>query len=173
MEHNAAVHIVQVVGYKNSGKTTLSEILIKELTFLGYKVGTIKHHGHGGKPNQVRNTDSYIHKEAGAVISAVQGENDWLISYTAGDDFTLETMIMFYEQAGMDMILIEGFKQADYRKIALVKDETELGIVDQLTNVQAVGGFTKPKLETNHLTFSIPSFQEAKHDIIKLILSGE
>lgn len=46
-----AMMILQVVGHQNSGKTTLIEKCIKELTNHGIKVGTFKHHGHGGKPD--------------------------------------------------------------------------------------------------------------------------
>lgn len=42
--------ILQIVGYQNSGKTTLMEKLIQALTYEGMKVATIKHHGHGGYP---------------------------------------------------------------------------------------------------------------------------
>lgn len=173
MIQKAPLHIIQIVGYKNSGKTTLCAKLISELTSLGYKVGTIKHHGHGGEPDQVRNTDSYIHKESGAIISAAQGENDWLISLTAQNDFNIEDMIRFYKQFGMDIILIEGFKYLDYPKIVLLKDEADYSILDKLSNIRAIGGYVKPNMETNHFIFSIESFHSNKQEIIKLLLSGE
>ena len=39
--------ILSIVSKKNSGKTTLIEKLIPELTGRGYRVGTIKHDVHG------------------------------------------------------------------------------------------------------------------------------
>ena len=43
--------IVCFVGRSNSGKTTLIERLIPELTQAGYQVATIKHAGHGFEPD--------------------------------------------------------------------------------------------------------------------------
>lgn len=43
-----ASSILQIVGYQNSGKTTLVEKMVHALTEREMKVATIKHHGHGG-----------------------------------------------------------------------------------------------------------------------------
>lgn len=40
--------ILQVVGYQNSGKTTLIEKLCQLAECEGLKLGCFKHHGHGG-----------------------------------------------------------------------------------------------------------------------------
>jgi molybdopterin-guanine dinucleotide biosynthesis protein B len=45
---NQETPILQVVGYQNSGKTTLITKLIKMLKEMSYRVGTLKHHGHDG-----------------------------------------------------------------------------------------------------------------------------
>lgn len=65
--------ILQIVGYQNSGKTTLMEQLIKQATMEGLRVGTIKHHGHGGVPTIETSKDSSRHEQAGAVVTAVEG----------------------------------------------------------------------------------------------------
>ena len=41
------IPIVSIVGKSDSGKTTLIEKLIPELTRRGYRVATVKHHAHG------------------------------------------------------------------------------------------------------------------------------
>lgn len=41
--------IIQVVGFKDVGKTTLMEKLVAYVKRLGYAVVTIKHHGHTGE----------------------------------------------------------------------------------------------------------------------------
>ena len=43
-----APSILQIVGYQNSGKTTLVEKIVHALAESEMKVATIKHHGHGG-----------------------------------------------------------------------------------------------------------------------------
>ncbi|QQK74745.1 molybdopterin-guanine dinucleotide biosynthesis protein MobB [Salicibibacter cibarius] len=40
--------VLQVVGYKNSGKTTLMEELVKAFSAREMHVAALKHHGHGG-----------------------------------------------------------------------------------------------------------------------------
>ena len=61
--------IFQMVGYHNSGKTTFMNKLLSCLKAEGIKTVTIKHHGHGGKPAVVEETDSALHISAGAVAS--------------------------------------------------------------------------------------------------------
>lgn len=39
--------VYQIVGFQNSGKTTLMESIINYWSKHDLKVGTIKHHGHG------------------------------------------------------------------------------------------------------------------------------
>lgn len=39
---------VQIIGYKNRGKTTLVEHLVAFFSKYHYQVAAIKHHGHGG-----------------------------------------------------------------------------------------------------------------------------
>lgn len=39
-------HIIQIVGYKNTGKTTLTAALIGHFSSMGLKVAAIKHDGH-------------------------------------------------------------------------------------------------------------------------------
>lgn len=43
-----AVPAIAFIGYQNSGKTTLVEKVIAELTRRGLRVGSLKHHGHHG-----------------------------------------------------------------------------------------------------------------------------
>lgn len=45
--------ILQVVGYQNSGKTTLIEKLCQLAECEGLKLGCFKHHGHGGTPDRL------------------------------------------------------------------------------------------------------------------------
>ena len=70
--------ILQVVGYKNSGKTTLMQHIVKQAKTLGLAVATVKHHGHQGEDIalQEANVDHMKHFNAGADQSIVQG-NDY------------------------------------------------------------------------------------------------
>ena len=62
--------IIQVVGYKNSGKTTLVSELVRTLTSEGYRVGTLKHDAHDFEPD-IPGKDTWQHRKAGAQVTAI------------------------------------------------------------------------------------------------------
>ena len=59
------------VGRQNSGKTTLLEKIIAELTRQGLAVGTLKHHGHPDFEIDIPGKDSYRHRAAGSKATAI------------------------------------------------------------------------------------------------------
>lgn len=130
--------ICQVVGYKNSGKTTLMNQLIADFTKRKKRVGAIKHHGHGGEPDRVLNTDSDLHMQAGACLSSVQGES--VVQMTLQDEnFSLRDIIALYSMLSIEHIFIEGYKDEFYPKIVLIRDEKDLDLLDSLAGIIAVG----------------------------------
>jgi molybdopterin-guanine dinucleotide biosynthesis adapter protein len=131
-----AMIILQVIGYQNSGKTTLIEKCVKELTKQGYKVGTLKHHGHGGKPALPKEKDSTRHWKAGAAVSAVEGDGTLLLTAAAKNGWNLSELIELYHHFSIDILLIEGFKLSPYPKIVCLRDESDVHLL-QLPNVVA------------------------------------
>lgn len=129
--------IYQVVGYKNTGKTTLMEKLIQYFSDLGVNVGTLKHHGHGGPLKTVEGTDSFRHSQSGSHISAVQGENELQLS--TNFQMELAELIEMYTFFNIELLLIEGYKYADYPKIVLLRNEEDIHLLDELTNIKAIG----------------------------------
>ncbi|MDQ0162991.1 molybdopterin-guanine dinucleotide biosynthesis protein B [Bacillus alveayuensis] len=130
-----AMIILQVVGYQNSGKTTLIEKLVREFTNRGVKVGTLKHHGHGGKP-ELPKKDSTRHWEAGALVSAVEGDGTLFLTAATHNSCNLSKLIELYRHFEIDLLLIEGFKNSPYPKIVCIRDECDLHLL-QLQNVVA------------------------------------
>src|SRR5690554_7217170 len=59
------MNVIGIVGWKNSGKTTLASAVIRELSGRGLAVSSIKHAHHLVDVDQP-GTDSYKHREAGA-----------------------------------------------------------------------------------------------------------
>jgi len=131
--------VFQIVGYKNSGKTTLMKILIKELSSLHYRVGTIKHHGHGTKPPEIMefNKDHVEHFQNGAFVSMVEGNQVGQLLLQS-DQITLETIIEFYSVFSLDIILVEGYKKEAYPKIVLIRSEDDLHLLKSITNILCV-----------------------------------
>ena len=95
--------IISVVGYSNSGKTTLIEYLICALKNKGYRVGTIKKIHCQGYEIDKKGKDTYRHKVAGADIVTGYSPNSTDIMFQSQID--LRTVIKIYD---VDYLLLEG-----------------------------------------------------------------
>ncbi|WP_077617277.1 molybdopterin-guanine dinucleotide biosynthesis protein B [Bacillus sinesaloumensis] len=145
--------LLQIVGYQNSGKTTLVEKIVKKGTAQGIKIATIKHHGHQNSLESQRiEKDSARHFKAGALATIVEGGGSLqLEAKTSG--WSLEKLIQLYAFFENDMIIIEGFKSADYPKIVLIRHERDLELLNLLTNIRAVISWIP--IQTNFPLFQI------------------
>ncbi len=110
------VPVYSVVGRSNSGKTTLLERLLRELTGRSRRVGTIKHHRHGPVVVDVPGKDSWRHKAAGAeTVVLASTDMSFAIWDSAGD--TPLDLLAFRYFPSVDLILTEGFKTGPMPKI--------------------------------------------------------
>lgn len=149
--------ICQIVGHKNTGKTTVMSQLIRHLTKYGWKVGTLKHHGHGGDPAVMQNTDTYQHFASGASLSAVQGETSTEILLP---NIPVAEMMELYQLVHIDILLVEGFKQAVFPKIVLVKNEEDVSLLHRLSTIIAVGTWNKGIVaDVDYPVFSVPKIE--------------
>lgn len=166
--------VFQVVGFQNSGKTTLVASLVRKLTDEGYKVGTIKHHGHGGAPAENDQTkDTGKHRDAGAVVTAVEGEG--VLQVTAQQEkWNIEEIINMYRFLKVDMIIVEGYKKESYPKVVLLRNESDEILLEQVDNINAAISWYRPK--GSNLS-AIPFFhikeQEAYVSQLTAIIKGE
>lgn len=130
--------ILQIVGFKNSGKTTLMNRFIESAQEAGQTVSAIKHHGHGGPPELPdRERDSMKFLGSGAASSLVFG-NGVVQMHMQGQKKELSNFIKLSLLADPDCILIEGFKQASYPKIVLVRSQEEWRQLKGLDNIRLV-----------------------------------
>ena len=102
------IPIVSIVGKSNSGKTTLIEKLIAELTRRGFRVATIKHNRHGFEIDH-EGKDSWRHKRAGAVATVVASPGRIALIEDAPKDYDLAEIRDRYIRDA-DIILAEGYK---------------------------------------------------------------
>lgn len=109
--------IIAVCGVKNSGKTTLLERLVAELTKRGFQTAVIKHDGHDFACDS-SGTDSYRMTEAGAYASAVFSDNRIFV-HKIGTKERAEELIGLFPEA--DIIFLEGMKESCYPKIELIR----------------------------------------------------
>jgi len=143
-----------VAGFKNSGKTTLTSAIVKELTARGYKVSTIKHAHHGFDLDQ-KGRDSFVHRQAGAHEVAIVSGSRWAILHElrGQDEPGFEEMLA--RLSPCDIVIVEGFKREAYPKIevrrldldhpALARDDPNIVAIacDGPLDEQAVPVFTR------------------------------
>lgn len=109
------IPIVSIVGTSDSGKTTLLEKLIPELTKRGYKVATVKHDVHGFEVDR-EGKDSWRHKKAGARTTIISSPEKIAVVSDTDRDLSLEEIrARFIHEA--DVIISEGYKREIYPKV--------------------------------------------------------
>jgi molybdopterin-guanine dinucleotide biosynthesis protein B len=133
------IPIVSIVGKSDSGKTTLIEKVVPELTRRGYRVGTIKHDVHGFEVDR-EGKDSWRHRKAGAHAVIISSPDHIALIRTVEGDLDLaELRDRFIE--GVDIIISEGFKKDCQPKIEVFRKETHRELLcsekDQLVAVVA------------------------------------
>jgi molybdopterin-guanine dinucleotide biosynthesis protein B len=119
-----SIPVVCIIGRSGSGKTTLMEKLIPELKRRGYRVGTVKHHSHAGFDIDKPGKDSWRHAQAGS-DHVVVAAPDKIASYRSVEkELTLDEIVC--EIKDVDIVLVEGYKQAGKPSIEIIRGE--LGI---------------------------------------------
>ena len=116
-----------ICGVKNSGKTTLTEGIIRTLTARGLRTAVIKHDGHEFECD-IAGTDSSRFVEAGAFGAAVFSRGQIFVRKTGKYPDTQDTsgtMRLLRELTGAfpeaDVILAEGLKGLPFPKIEVVR----------------------------------------------------
>jgi molybdopterin-guanine dinucleotide biosynthesis protein B len=142
-----------VVGWKNSGKTTLVSRLIEELTRRGVKVAAVKHAHHGFDVDQP-GRDSYKVREAGAREVAVISGKRVAIMHELREEAEPALEDVLPRLAGSDLILIEGFKQHNHPKI----EARRLESVQQTPMVGAFPGIVAIASDHEVETGGLPVF---------------
>ncbi|MCW5695127.1 MAG: molybdopterin-guanine dinucleotide biosynthesis protein B [Bauldia sp.] len=109
-----------VVGWKNSGKTTLITRLIPALGARGISVSTIKHVHHAidlDEPGK----DTFRHREAGAVDVVMYSEARWALLHERRSELdpAAELAELVRRMSPVDLILVEGFKKVAMRRIEI------------------------------------------------------
>jgi len=116
--------IVCFVGRSNSGKTTLIEKLIPELTQEGYRIATIKHAGHGFDLD-TEGKDSWRHKRAGASQVVVLSKGSLAMFTDVPEELPVEEVRDRFVNDGIDLIIAEGWKSEGFPKVIVVREELQ------------------------------------------------
>lgn len=112
--------VVGFAGYSGSGKTTLATAVVRALAEAGIRVAAVKHAHHSfdiDRPGK----DSYELRRAGAVQTLIGSRQRWAL-VTETDlrrEPTLDELVDRLDWGSVDIVLVEGFKHAEVRKIAV------------------------------------------------------
>ncbi|SNB58211.1 molybdopterin guanine dinucleotide biosynthesis accessory protein MobB [Marinobacter sp. es.042] len=116
------MNVIGIVGWKNSGKTTLASALIRELSSRGLTVNSIKHAHHMVDVDQP-GTDSYKHRDAGAREVILAGGQRFAIMHElrGAAEPTLDELLA--RLSPCDWVVVEGFKTHTHAKIEVHRRE--------------------------------------------------
>jgi len=114
-----SIPIVAFVGRSGSGKTTLLVQVIAELTRRGYRVGTIKHHRHSTFEVDQPGKDSWRHAQAGSRHAVIAAPAKMASVRFLDRELSLKEVAASISD--VDLILVEGYKQAEVPAIEVIR----------------------------------------------------
>ena len=124
------MRIISIVGLKNTGKTSLTSKIIKELTNRDFKVASIKHSHHQMEMDH-EGTDTYKQMQSGSDFVVGIGGRTY---FNINERLDLERILFLIKLIEHpDFVVIEGFKAYPYAKIASceeVEDEYTINVVN-------------------------------------------
>jgi molybdopterin-guanine dinucleotide biosynthesis adapter protein len=114
--------IYGVIGWKNSGKTSLMERLVTDITGRGFSVSTVKHVHHAVDLDQP-GKDTFRHRAAGAreVVLASADRLAILVEHRGPEP---ELPAVLSRLAPVDLVLVEGYKRDAHPKVEVWRAET-------------------------------------------------
>lgn len=114
-----------VIGWKNTGKTTLTERLVSTFTHRGYRVSTIKH-THHDVDIDTPGTDSYRHRVAGAHEVLLASGPRWALMHESIRESSEEPSVevLLARLAPVDLVLVEGYKHSQHPRLEVYRAGT-------------------------------------------------
>ena len=160
-------HVLGITGWKNSGKTTVTERLVTEMVRRGWRVSTVKHAHHDFDIDK-EGTDSFRHRKAGATEVAIVSDRRWALMHELRGEQEPALDAVLARLAPADLVLVEGYKREAHRKIEVrrleARDRTPLSPDDPaivaIAADHAVEGSALPVFDLDDIA-SIADFVEA------------
>ena len=108
--------IFGIVGWKNSGKTTLITALLREFAARGLQVSTIKHAHHAFDLDHP-GKDSFLHRAAGAQEVMIASDGRWALLHELRGTEAPALAELIGHLSPVDLVLVEGFKNEAHAKL--------------------------------------------------------
>ena len=130
---------LHIVGFKNSGKTTLIARWVRLLKEQGLTVAVLKHHGHASPLDLPKSdTDTMQFFASGADVSVVAGGGAVQLHMNEEPEFMRMKNIATIGKP--NILLIEGYKEEQGDKIVLLRNEEDWKRLRDLQGIQLVVG---------------------------------
>ncbi len=144
-----------IIGWKNSGKTSLMERLVACITAQGYSVSTVKHVHHDVDLDQP-GKDTFRHRAAGARDVVLASAHRFAILHEhRGPEPALADILA--RMAPVDLILVEGYKRDTHPKIEVFRAEAGHDLIQPtdphtiaVATDAALGPLSVPVLDLNN-----------------------
>jgi len=155
--------IIGIVGWKNSGKTYFASKIINKLKTKNYRVASIKHAHHEFDIDH-KNTDSYIHREAGSSQVIVSSSKRWVKITELNNSKELNLYDLINQLSEIDIVIVEGFKNENHPKIEIIKTGNNNYLFNKISNVKAI-------ISEEKINSDLKQFRDNEIDnIVKFIL---
>ena len=111
-----------IIGWKNSGKTSLMERLVAAITARGFSVSTVKHVHHAVDLDQP-GKDTFRHRAAGAreVVLASADRFALMVEHRGPEP---ELAAILSRLTPVDLVLVEGYKRDTHPKVEVWRAAT-------------------------------------------------
>ena len=114
--------VIGITGWKNSGKTTLTEKLVAHFTALGLKIATVKHAHHEFDIDHA-GTDSFRHRKAGASEVAIVSSRRWAVMHELEGEKEPPLQAVLEKLSPCDLVIVEGYKREGHAKIEVRRSQ--------------------------------------------------
>ena len=118
--------------------------LIKELKFRGYSIATIKHDVHGFDIDK-KGKDTYKHREAGSETVVISSKNRFAMIKELEEETELNDIIKMVKDK--DIILIEGYKKSNLRKIEVYREGVSERVITPKSKLIAIASDTNLNID--------------------------
>ena len=141
--------IIGFAAFSGTGKTTLLEKLLPLLRQSGLNIGLIKASHHDVDPDKP-GKDSYRLRHAGArqLVLSTPKRSICYTEYPEPQEQNLEEQLQLLNLGSLDLVIVEGFRDADIPKIELHrKDYPKPFLFEQDSNIIAIAWDGNPGIE--------------------------
>ncbi|MCL2819027.1 MAG: molybdopterin-guanine dinucleotide biosynthesis protein B [Actinomycetia bacterium] len=128
------VPVLAIYGARNSGKSILTKRLVAELEDRGIRVMSVKGLLHEQELERPR-MDAWRHQRSGSQVSMLTTPGGWLVDHQSDDRVSLTELAEEAERRKCEVLIVEGFEDADVPKIEVTPRNIDTYRIDQIADM--------------------------------------